>query len=379
MFSAFFICILFLFLLLLSSCFIHSCQRGCFGFCIPQSPTVFAALTPQNKFLLNLTPSLFSIQNPVIPLYNRWISTLWVSIRGARPFHSLPPSTTIFIPAFDAGLIEIELIHPKTPWPNAQQPTSLNTHIPILILCPSIGAVLRDPCVADTFRSAYEDGWICICLIHRGSGSLQLNKKTLTSWGETRFLQDLMLYVKKTYTHHPVIAAGFSMGSNWLTKYMGTINEDPHHSLYHAIAGALTFSNCWCPDAPNYNAYDHIRNSSLAHTAVWKHSSNPIKKATTNIKTSDIFIQMLNSNNIEDFDTLYHLNILHHHNWPSALHSISGLSTIHNITKPFFALGSCDDPFIKLSSPLLDNYRSLPLKYPTIICATSPFGGHIAW
>lgn len=103
---------------------------------------------------------------------------------------------------------------------------------------------LNDPCVADTMRSAYEDGWICVAIIHHGAGKVKLSTKHLQTWGETRFLEDTMTWVKEKYDGHPILAAGFSMGANWLTKYMGTVNEDPNSNLFHFVSGAITVSNC---------------------------------------------------------------------------------------------------------------------------------------
>ena len=71
--------------------------------------------------------------------------------------------------------------------------------------------------------------------------------------------------------------------------------------------------------------------------------------------------------------------------WPhplfteAALDAISGLTTVDKITKPFFALGSVDDPFVYPASPVLDLYRTLPAKHNNLICATTTFGGHIGW
>ena len=104
--------------------------------------------------------------------------------------------------------------------------------------------------MADTLRTAYEDGWICVCIIHHGAGEEKLVTKHLQTWGETRFLEDTMMWVKNSnaFVGSPIIAAGFSLGANWLTKYMGTTNEDPNSELFHLISGAITFSNCFRVD-----------------------------------------------------------------------------------------------------------------------------------
>ena len=89
-----------------------------------------------------------------------------------------------------------------------------------------------------------------MCIIHHGAGEEKLVTKHLQTWGETRFLEDTMMWVKNSnaFVGSPIIAAGFSLGANWLTKYMGTTNEDPNSELFHLISGAITFSNCFRVD-----------------------------------------------------------------------------------------------------------------------------------
>lgn len=76
-------------------CFVRAPKNGfCCGFCCggckPEAPKVHFDENQRNTFLTKKTPCLFSKQNPVVALYNGWVSSLWVSVRGA--LQTLPPS-----------------------------------------------------------------------------------------------------------------------------------------------------------------------------------------------------------------------------------------------------------------------------------------------
>ena len=83
--------VVFLVCTMILCCFVRAPKTGfCGRWYKPEAPRVYFAENQRNKFLLDRTPCLFTRQNPVLALYHRWISTLWVSVRGA--FHKLPPS-----------------------------------------------------------------------------------------------------------------------------------------------------------------------------------------------------------------------------------------------------------------------------------------------
>eukprot|EP00051_Salpingoeca_urceolata_P007589 m.98863 g.98863 ORF g.98863 m.98863 type:complete len:447 (-) comp15302_c1_seq1:320-1660(-) len=354
---------------------VASCVCGCC--CAPPGDLgsvlfdTIAAPTKQNTFLLNGLDNVLAAYRPVWCLRHWFVNTLFAV---AKP-SPRPPTLRFFV-----GEAEVDVLEPNVYWPVADPGCKLGTApdgAPTLIIVPGIGGGIDSPTGRDTMRHAYEMGWRSVLVTHRGCGEVPLRHRQSFTWGVTTDLESAVRFVIDRYPNTTIFGAGFSMGSNQLLKFMGTVNEDPESDLYHALSGAFSYSNAFFLKW----GYDMFANGKktikMGEQAILENAKKGFKKAQPELQADPAVAEMLSAGTIEQFDRLHLSNSFGHENFDAAVEDASCGTHIHRITRPVVSLLSRDDPIYP--DEVEEFKRTMPLYQPNLIFMISSAGGHIGW
>jgi predicted alpha/beta-fold hydrolase len=101
------------------------------------------------------------------------------------------------------------------------QVTDLEEDSPILFIAPGLTGSSESPYVLHAMASAREIGFQPVVMIYRGLVGLKLTTPLGYSAGATSDIHLAILHVHRLRPHAPIYAAGYSVGSNILLKYLG--------------------------------------------------------------------------------------------------------------------------------------------------------------
>lgn len=132
---------------------------------------------------------------------------------------------------------------------------------PIVVMVPGIGGSSREYHIrrlAQTLSNHYR----VVVMNHRGLGNTPLFSPRLFGFSDSRDFADTLSYLRKQYPKAPLLAVGFSMGANMLTRYLG------QQGVKSLLSAAVVIS---CP----FNVYG-IANAVNRPTAFNKEVFNPV-------------------------------------------------------------------------------------------------------
>jgi abhydrolase domain-containing protein 2 len=91
-----------------------------------------------------------------------------------------------------------------------------------LILCPGICNSSESIYIRTFVHHAQRQGYRCIVLNHIGAlKSIRVTSPRIFSYGCTSDLHTMIMHVLQSLPHTKIVAVGFSMGANLVTKYLG--------------------------------------------------------------------------------------------------------------------------------------------------------------
>lgn len=343
----------------------------------PEKPTVVMVPTSDNLKLVNETPSLQESKAPVLALRNPLVSTCYAYLKHS----AAPPTKKYVLTSQDGGLFEVDVLLPSTPWNKARQCTK-NAHKPpgVLLIYPGVGGHSRDPPPRDMTRQGYEMGWVTCILNHRGVGTVPLCTPKTTTWGDTSDMEATLRFIQVQFPRLPVVAVGFSMGANLVTKFMGTVNEDKSNAdLYHSVSGAFCFSNGLYIRL----GYEQIKRGrsflqQLAHKRVLENAKSAYKNAVKSVKTDPVVRKLMESESIWEFDETQMLNLYKEQDFDQAVEKASSGNYLKNVGRPLITLHALDDPCLDGSDEYLQTVKKVS-DNPYTIFALTNYGGHTGW
>ena len=113
--------------------------------------------------------------------------------------------------------------HVSIEWTPFHQKYTKNPYIsPIILICPGLTGDSRRPYVKKVLEMVNNIGWQGCVFNPRGRGGLTIKTPQAYSVGYTYDLRQVIQYIYNKYNgKRPIFGIGFSLGSNYLAKYVG--------------------------------------------------------------------------------------------------------------------------------------------------------------
>eukprot|EP00755_Sulcionema_specki_P032317 Sspe_Gene.98481::Locus_71897_Transcript_1_6_Confidence_0.400_Length_1285::g.98481::m.98481 len=96
---------------------------------------------------------------------------------------------------------------------------------PVVIIIPGLTGDSTSPYVRRLADSCRQAGFTVACFNPRGRGGNSLTTPFMYSAGYTEDLRRAIAHIAKTHPKNPLFAVGFSLGANYLAKYVGEEGE----------------------------------------------------------------------------------------------------------------------------------------------------------
>ena len=202
----------------------------------------------------------------------------------------------------------------------------------------------------------------------RGCSGTPVTTPRLVKFSESTDVAFAMTKIRNMYPNCPLLGVGFSMGSNFLTKYLGEVGEAS------PLVAAMSISN------PFDLVHCYYSKQSLFRLHVYdRHVTNEFKrmvKASSDIWTNSSFDlrRLENSRSIKDLDEVFS----RHYGYES-VHEYWNESScgpwVDRVETPMLFVQALSDCFFPADCLPLDIFTA----NPNLLLATTIAGGHVAW
>jgi len=313
------------------------------------------------------------LRDPYVPTlwgYSGHLQTVFHSIVG-RVKCPWPSGDRIYLTLDDNSTLTYDLYQPLN------EPDEDVT----VAICPGIGNSSETVYIRSFVHLAQSVGYRCAVLNHIGAlPSVEVTSSRIFSYGHTDDYSTMVEHLEKKYPSTYIVAVGFSLGGNIVTKYMG----EHEGKLPRNVIGGISICQ-------GYNAVEgtqHLMNwenfrrlylyfmTENVKQIIRKHKhillSDDVKKKH-GINESDISYALT----LPDLDEVYTRKI---HNFPT-VHELyqfsSSLNWLSCIKKPMVFINSKDDPLIP--EVLLEPIKEHASKHPNTLYVEVAHGGHLGF
>ncbi|KXN82096.1 hypothetical protein AN958_03254 [Leucoagaricus sp. SymC.cos] len=223
-------------------------------------------------------------------------------------------------------------------------------------------------------------GYRAVVINFRGCAGVPVTSPRFYSAGHTDDTRNALLYIAHRYPAAPLLALGFSLGSNVITRYLG---EEKEKARFHA---ACALACPWDLENTNYrlsNSYlgKHIYSKGMGgnlqnllkrhYKALVADPDHYVAKATTKAVS-------LKNPTLEEFDSAFTSiaggppPVFPFPSVEEYYRCMSSHYMLKNVHIPYLAISSADDPII----------RCVPMdggNNPYVVIGLTAGGGHLGW
>lgn len=240
---------------------------------------------------------------------------------------------------------------------------------PIILLVPGLTGSSRSGFIRRVAKQLYQAGFRVACYNPRGRGGNELKTPFLYSVGYTEDLRRVVKHIREEYPQAKrFYAAGYSLGSNYLAKFVGEEGEDC------LLDGAASLA---CP-------VDCLSISHSLNTTLGGRLMNPVLVYFVKKMAKEYRDVLGQAPDWFDFDGMQEAKTMHQFDgkmtapafgFPTASdyyrNSSSGL-VLHKIARPMLFVSARNDPICPGSSIHMDNFE----QNENLISVRTQSGGH---
>ncbi|KAJ2723127.1 hypothetical protein GGI07_002830 [Coemansia sp. Benny D115] len=218
-----------------------------------------------------------------------------------------------------------------------------------------------------------ENGYQVAIMNHRGSGRTPLTSGRIYNGYDTEDFGDIVKHIAAANPGTPLVAMGYSLGANLLTKYLG---EQGDASLFTAAVAIC------CPfdteiagrslDARNF-LNDKLFQPNLVATI-----KRVISRNLAVIKTSKVeydIDSIMKAKRMSELDNLITAKTYGHQDCWAYYRAASSTRYVDTIRTPFLAINSLDDPITPHEGIPYEKFKTNPF----LALAVTKHGGHLGF
>jgi len=211
-------------------------------------------------------------------------------------------------------------------------------------------------------------GWRAVVLNARGCGTSTLKTPKLFNAEKTDDLRSAIKHIKSKYSQSPVLGAGYSLGANILTKYLG---EEKSQSQ---IMGAVSVSNPF--DLREASEYSRSSWSNGFYSKILTRDLHRYLRRHEEVLGRDVdYFSALKSKDLGEFDECVTIKMFDFKSITEYYQTASCVHVMKQIAVPVLFLNAMDDPVV--TSTCIP-YR-MSQSNPNLLFAITNRGGHTAF
>jgi predicted alpha/beta-fold hydrolase len=328
-------------------------------------PTVQGQSTPWNSAILSLCPSLTASYRLPALLNNGHVETIFAAWFRRKP-HILYDRELLHMP--DGGCVALD----TEDLPPAQQ---LPEDAPVLILLPGLTGGSEDSYVQYAVVHAREAGIRAVVFNSRGTSDSPVSTAQFYSASFTEDMRNVVAHVRNRYPRSLLFAAGWSLGANIMTRYLG--EEQDRTPISAAVAMCNPF-NLPLSDANFKKGFNRIYDWNLARSLNRIYSKHhhlfeeEAASASGRPYRPDVAIQAKTIREFDDSITRVAFG------WPSVDAYYTGSSSslsIPDVRVPLLIIQAEDDPIAPKEAIPFEAIEA----NPQCLLVLTPTGGHLGW
>lgn len=328
------------------------------------TPQVTASPTTWNQALLALMPTATAPYRIPLLLSNGHVETIYAAKFRKKP-HLMYNREILHMP--DGGCVCLD----TEELPAVKQ---LPPDAPVVILLPGLTGGSEDSYVQHAVRHARDAGIRAVVFNSRGTSDSPVTTAQFYSASFTEDMRNVVAHVRSKYPSSLLFAAGWSLGANVLTRYLG---EEGDRTPISAAAALCNPFNLPMADRNFQSGFNNIYNWNLGFSLrriYRKHHHLFVEAAQRGEKPFKPDVAY-NVSTIRDFDDAITRVAF---DWPSVDAYYAGSSSadvVDRIAIPFLAVQAADDPIApKEAIP----FKALE-ENPNCLLVLTPTGGHLGW
>lgn len=241
-----------------------------------------------------------------------------------------------------------------------------NSTTPIVVVLHGLAGSIDSHYAKGMLNAIKANGWIGVLMHFRGCSGRQNRQAQSYHSGDTRDISFFSDWLKSAYTKAPLMAVGFSLGGNVLTRYLATADSAPYLAA-SVVCAPLDLSSCSQRIGKGVSkVYQKYLVDMLKHATLEKIALKQLPELCPE--------KVLNIKKLWDFDQLVTAPVNGFDGAEDYYQKASGKPVLNQIESPTLFIHAADDPF-------LDHHHIVPsqplAKHLTFeVCKA---GGHVGF
>lgn len=223
-------------------------------------------------------------------------------------------------------------------------------------------------------HARHELGCRCVVMVARGLGGVPLKTWRPYTGGYTGDIREVVAALRVRYPAAPILVAGFSLGANVLTRYLGQEGEKS------GVAAAVAVSSPYCLSASSRHLETSGRMGKMYSAQMASGLARFAKKNLATLVTgpgNPDYDAALRARLCRDYDDSVTCKIFGYASAEEFYLDNSSLGLISAVKTPLLLLGAVDDPMIGCA--LIERAAKEAEKSSHVVLAASPAGGHLGF
>ncbi|KAF0683106.1 Aste57867_24794 [Aphanomyces stellatus] len=331
-------------------------------------PTLFYQKTPITQHLLNNCSLLVEKYHPTWYLFNGHLQTLFLALGNRFPVVQYRRE---HVHLTDGGLVSLDWAVPPTMDDVLRQ----HNHPTVLLLHGHCGGSWENY-MRNAADKLLHEGWRVVVMNARGCSKTPVLTARIFNGADTGDIREVVAHLRRKHVPSaPLLAVGFSLGSNLLVKYLG--QEGERCPLNAAVSVGNPF------DA--MEIYRHLNDSAMTYHVYYRamtkkflklffEESNVHEHIADKHPTVDM-CAMKECSFMWDVDHLMTLKVFGYKSVSEYYRDCSSTPYIQHVRIPLLCLSAKDDPVCVHSAIPIDDC----LANDKIVLAITDRGGHLGF
>ncbi|XP_018900149.1 abhydrolase domain-containing protein 2 [Bemisia tabaci] len=339
----------------------------------PQKPVFYYC---DSSFLNKILKSAPILEEPYIPTrlwgFSGHVQTILYSFLG-RTCCPWPVGERLFIPLLDKTTLTYDLFHPTA--------GSINDEDVTLIVVPGICNTSESDYIRTFVNYAQNNGYRCAVLNHVGVlPNVPVTGRRIFTYGYTADLDAMLVHLAGRYPKTKMIAFGYSMGGNLITKYLAESHYKKPENLLGAVSVCQPYdanaATDWLLHWQNFRRFYLYAMTEAIKGVVMKHrrillADDVKQKCSLNER------EIISAATLPELDDAYTRKVYNFSTLEELYRWSSCVYYLDNIKTPIIFINAKDDPLVP--EPLLEPVRKFAQKRQEVVYMELEHGGHLGF
>ncbi|OQR83540.1 serine protease family S33 [Achlya hypogyna] len=337
-------------------------------------PTLVKQDTPFSSQLLRSCTLLYEKYHPTWFLCNGHLQTLMVIVSDSQPPVLYKRQELVLE---DGGTVSLDWALPSSVSGHGEDDISLeDLDVPTILLLHGLSGGSHEEYMMQTAEKFLRKGYRVVVMNARGCSNTPVTTPKLFCPAYTQDVREVVAYLRASHlaASTPLLAVGFSLGANILTKYVGEEGAEC------TLLAAVSVGNPYDFVATNIHITDSWWRRTVYNSAMTQNLLKLVfhlSDAHEQLKDHpDVDLSLLEqAKTLTDYDNLYSRHVFGYETPMDMYRDASSTAYIKDIAIPMLCVSSDDDPIC--------TNAAIPYKEcqenPNVVLAVTHTGGHLGF